>query len=198
MQTVNNNLQSCNRYNQSFTGLRKVKCLGLYEKYPELGKELVDTFKNNSKVMDFCKKYDVDIIFHAAKNYMNSVQASVNVFYDNITKNKLKKLFSNRDDQIVISGWGNKYDIPGSIKEATASLKAAMSPANAKSYFPTGLLDAHIELADKKIQKVLDQKKITRQNKSAQKIHKKQSKISEVDAKTKLNNSIKDLIRNSY
>ena len=53
MQTVNNHLQNFNAYNQSFTGIKKVKCLGLYEKYPDLGKELVDTFKNNSKAMDF-------------------------------------------------------------------------------------------------------------------------------------------------
>ncbi len=46
--------QNNNRYNQSFAGIRQVKCSGLYKKYPELGKEMVDTFKDNPKVMDFC------------------------------------------------------------------------------------------------------------------------------------------------
>ena len=108
MQTVNNHLQNFNAYNQSFTGIKKVKCLGLYEKYPDLGKELVDTFKNNSKAMDFCKKYDVDIIFHAAKDYIDSVKSSVNIFYDNVTKSKFKKFFNNHEDRIEISGWGNE------------------------------------------------------------------------------------------
>ncbi len=197
MQTVNNHLQNFNAYNQSFTGIKKVKCLGLYEKYPDLGKELVDTFKNNSKAMDFCKKYDVNIIFHAAKDYIDSVKSSVNIFYDNVTKSKFKKFFNNHEDRIEISGWGNEYNIADSLKEATESLKSAISSAGSNTRRPTGLLDAHIDLADKKMQEVLDQKALAEQNKLAKAELKKRIQSAQLDEKARLNNSIKDLINKS-
>ena len=92
MNIVNSNYtQNNNRYNQSFTSIKNVKCKGLYAKYPELGKELVDTFKNNSKVMEFCKKYDVDVIFHAMKHGSDSVESAVGILYDNGAKSKFKQ-----------------------------------------------------------------------------------------------------------
>ncbi len=196
MQILNSNynIQNNSKYNQSFTGIRKVKCLGLYEKHPELGKELVDTFKNNSKVMDFCKKYDVDIFFHSAKDYMESVKSSVNIFYDNISKSKLKRFFNSQDDKITISGWGNKHNLRESLAEATEDLKYAISPTDTKAQRPTGLLDSHIDLAEKKIQEALNQKELAKQNKLNQKEYKKQAQITHSDEKANLSNAIQDLI----
>ncbi len=47
--TQNNN----NRYNQSFTSIKSFECTGLYKKYPELAKELVDTVKKMMKLWSF-------------------------------------------------------------------------------------------------------------------------------------------------
>ena len=85
--------------------------------------------------MEFCKKYDVDVIFHAMKNGIDSVETAVCVFYDNIAKSKFKKFLDslgNSKDKVVIHGWGNKYNLDESMKEASANLKAAISPENLK------------------------------------------------------------------
>ncbi len=146
-----------NKYNQSFTSIKSVRCEGLYRKYPELGKELVDTFKENPKVMDFCKKYDVDIVFHAVKEGMNSVQSSVNVFYDNVAKSKFQKIldfFGSTEDKVVIHGWGNEYDLYKSLNAATENLKAAISPENIHSDRPTGLLEVHMQSASDSMEEI--------------------------------------------
>ena len=56
-------IQSINSYNDkknqpNFTAIKSLKMEGLYKKYPELGKQLVDTFQSSPRAMEFCKKYD--------------------------------------------------------------------------------------------------------------------------------------------
>ena len=55
------------KHNPNFTAIKSVKCDGLYKKYPELANELVTAFKKNPTAMEFCKKYDVDVVFYAVK-----------------------------------------------------------------------------------------------------------------------------------
>ena len=71
--TLTQNNYSSQRHNPNFTAIKSVKCDGLYKKYPELANELIEALKQNPKAMEFCKKYDVDIIFYAIKQYQNSV-----------------------------------------------------------------------------------------------------------------------------
>ena len=195
MQVMNNNYVQGNRTNQTFTGIKKVSCEGLYKKYPEFGKELVDTFKKNPKAMEFCNKYDVKVVFYAIKQGIDSVQASVNIFYDNIAKSKLKKLFfGTSDDKVVIHGWGNEYDLKNSLAAATNNLKSAISPYREGLNKPSGLLDSHMENADKGIQEVLDKKAKAAQEKLEKLEAKRQSKNELKNSQTELEESIKDLI----
>lgn len=201
MQITNSNYTpQNNRYNQSFTSIKSVKCEGLYRKYPELGRELVDTFKENPKVMDFCKKYDVDVVFYAVKYGIDGVKSSVNVFYENVAKSKIKKFFdffSNSEDKVVIHSWGNEYDLHKSLNEATENLKAAISPENVRSKRPTGLLESHMESARESMEEILAKKAKAAQDKMDKLEGKTQLEKQKLDEKSKLNSAIDDLINKS-
>ena len=201
MQITNCNYTHNSRNTKSFAGIRSVKCEGLYKKYPNLGKELVDTFKNNPKAMDFCKKYDVDIIFRAVKDGLNGVKSAICVFYDDISKSKFKKFFGSigrSDDKVIIHGWGSNYNSDGGIKEATETLKAAISPENRNSKFSTGVLDMHLQIAEEKIQEAIAKKALEKQTKMAAIQYKKQAQVSNISDKSMLDDSIKDLIDKSF
>lgn len=186
-----------NKYNQSFTSIKSVRCEGLYRKYPELGKELVDTFKENPNVMAFCKKYDVDVVFHAVKDGMNSVQSSVNVFYDNVAKSKFQKIldfFRSTEDKVVIHGWGNEYDLYKSLNAATENLKAAISPENIHSDRPTGLLEVHMQSASDSMEEILQERAEVAQKKLDKLNAKIQKQRQNLNDKSNLDSSIDDLI----
>ena len=53
---------SVGNYNTSFKRIRSIKCAGLYKKQPQYANKLIEAFKQNEKAMEFCKKYDVDIL----------------------------------------------------------------------------------------------------------------------------------------
>ena len=200
MQITNNYASQNKRYNQSFTSIKSVRCEGLYRKYPELGKELVETFKENPKVMDFCKKYNVDVVFHAVKHGIDGVESSVNVFYENVAKSKIKKFFdffSNSEDKVVIHSWGNEFDLYKSLNEATENLKAAMSPENVRSRRSTGLLESHMQTARESMEEILSKKAKAVQDKMNKLDSKTQMKKQKLDEKSKLNNAIDDLINKS-
>lgn len=186
--------------NPNFTSIKSVRCEGLYKKYPELANNLVDTLKNNPNAMEFCKKYDVDIVFHAMKQFQEGVESSIHIFFDNVAKSKTRKFFDklsgNNDDKVVLHAWGNKYSIPESIEASTAELAECISPERkVNGRYLGGMLDAHIKLADDKMQKVLDEK--------SKKVMEKEAKLADAkDAETKLNNagsklqtSIDDLLK---
>ncbi len=200
MQITNNYASQNKRYNQSFTSIKSVRCEGLYRKYPELGKELVETFKENPKVMDFCKKYNVDVVFHAVKHGIDGVESSVNVFYENVAKSKIKKFFdffSNSEDKVVIHSWGNEFDLYKSLNEATENLKAAMSPENVRSRRSTGLLESHMQTARESMEEILAKKAKAAQDKMDKLDSKTQMKKQKLDEKSKLNDAIDDLIDKS-
>ena len=72
---------SPNQNSTNFKAIKSIKCEGLYKKFPEEGKKLIQTFKENAKVMEFCRKYDVDIVFNASEKNMNCVQSILSIFY---------------------------------------------------------------------------------------------------------------------
>lgn len=201
MQVLNNNfVTQNNKYNQSFTSIKSVRCEGLYRKYPELGGELIDTFKENPKLMEFCKKYDVNIIFNSIKQGINGVQSSVCVFYDNVAKSKFRKFldfFGNSEDKVVIHSWGNEYDLHKSLNEATENLKAAISPEKLHSNRPTGLLEAHMKSASDSMEEILSKKLKIKQKKIDKLEHKAEIQKQKLNNKSKLDSSIEDLINKS-
>lgn len=148
------------KHNPNFTSIKSVKCAGLYKKNPELAAEVVEAFKANSKALEFCKKYDVNIVFYAFKDMHQSVESSLHIFYDNISKSKFRKFLDKflgyKDDKISIHAWSDKYSLPESLKESTVNLIEAIAPQKkVKDGYRGGMLDSHIELADKKIQDTL-------------------------------------------
>ena len=102
-----------NRSNTSFTGIKSIQYRGLYKKAPELSKDLVEAFKQNPKAMDFCKKYDVDIVFYAVKETVDFIKSSIHIFYENPTNSKFRKfinMLNGKKDSISTLGWG-KYEL---------------------------------------------------------------------------------------
>ena len=167
MQVPNVGLYQNNSYSQknnpNFTSIKSVKCEGLYKKYPGMARGLVEAFKENPKAMEFCKKYDVDVVFHAMKQMQDSVKSSIHIFFDNISKSKARKFFDkltgNTDDKVVLHAWGNEYSIPNSLKASTAELINNISPERkVGDRFLGGMLDSHLKSADEKMQKVIDDK----------------------------------------
>ncbi len=153
------NQRFCSNINPSFQAIKNVRVLGLYNKYPEFGKDLVDTFALNSKAMDFCKKYDVNIIFDAVKSF-NSVDASVHIFYDNIAKSKFRKIMdflTSNEDKISL------YFVQDDIAKCTEEMKNAISSTS--SFFnknANGMLESHIKLADEQMEAALNTKRLAK------------------------------------
>ena len=142
------------KYSTNFKAIKSIKCEGLYKKFPEEGKKLIQTFKENAKAMDFCKKYDVDIVFFAQEKAMNCVDSSINIHYKDPTKGFFKRLsdaICGNEDLIRVFGFGNKYNIKDSIHESTMELNE-MITAQYGQYNKSGLLNIHIKNAEKNIE----------------------------------------------
>ena len=182
----------------NFQAIKSVKCRGLYEKYPELGKELVDTFQKCKEAMDFCKKYDSDIVFYAKKDGIDTVESSIHIFYDNPALSKLKKFFkflNSSEDRVEISAWGNNYDLTKSLQGATESLKSCILPWSQESNPQGGMLASHIRYTEENIESALAEKaeKIVKRNSS---IETKNTMKTDLESnKSKLNSAIQDLIK---
>lgn len=151
---------SQNNYSTNFKAIKSIKCEGLYKKFPEEGKKLIQSFKENAKAMDFCKKYDVDIVFFAQEKAMNSVDSSINIHYKDPTKGFFKRLsdaICGNEDLIRVFGFGNKYNIKDSIHESTMELNE-MIASQYGQYNKSGLLNSHIKVAEKNIESNLLEK----------------------------------------
>lgn len=186
--------------NPNFTSIKSVKCEGLYKKYPEMANSLVDAFKENPKAMEFCKKYDVDIVFYAVKQMQDSVESSIHVFFDNLSKSKARKFFDkltgNSDDKVVVHAWGNKYSLSQSLEESTINLIDNISPERkVADGFRGGILDSHLASADEKIQTVLNEKSKKALDRAEQALIAKESKNRFEAKRDELKNSIDELIK---
>lgn len=186
--------------NPNFTAIKSVKCQGLYKKYPELANNLVNAFQKNPFAMEFCKKYDVNIVFHAMKQFQDGVESSIHIFFDNVSKSKTRKFFdkllSNNEDKVVIHAWGNEYSIPRSIEQSTANLVESISPQRkVADGYRGGMLDSHLRLADDNMQKVVNEKSKKILEKEAKHAVVKDAKHKLNNANTNLQNSIDDLIK---
>ena len=182
----------------TFQAIKSVKCRGLYEKHPEFAQQLVDTFKKSKDAMDFCKKYDSDIVFYASKDAYNAVQASINIFYDNPALSNLKKIFkflNSSEDKITLTAYGNHYDLNTSLQDATEALQRFMRPWNKETNPYGGMLASHIGSADYDIQITLAEKNEKIEKKKAKAELEKNIKTEFENNKIKLDSSIQDLIK---
>ena len=120
---------SQNNNSTNFKAIKSVRCEGLLKKFPEEGKKLIQTFKENTKAMDFCRKYDVDIVFYAQEKAMNSVDSSINIHYKDPTKGFFKRLsdaICGKEDLVRVFGFGNKFNVKDSLLASTRELNEMM------------------------------------------------------------------------
>lgn len=182
---IQNDPQTITTNTTNFKSIRSIKLKGLYKNAPELGKELIDTFQNNPKAMDFCKKYDVDIIFKAEEKKWNNVKSSIQIFYDSPYLSKVtnffKALTGNRDN-ITIKTLSTSRNLQRSLMDSTDTLKEDMLPQPEGS----GYLDDKISSAEEKISKIL-----TKQSNEAKEVEINKK------AQQKLDDSIQNLIKNT-
>ena len=183
---------STNQTVPNFKAIKSVKCEGLYKEFPRYGKDLVETFKKNPTAMEFCRKYDVDLVFHACKDMMNSVRGTILLIFENPTKSKFLGFLGSRKDKIELSGYGNGYDYDESLKDSTSTLIDYMlDSTNGKPV--TGLLDSHIKLKEKEINDILLKKELNAKDK--QQIKGEDLSIRRLEED--LDHSINDLIERS-
>ncbi len=176
----------------NFKAIKSVKCEGLYKEFPRYGKDLVETFKKNPTAMEFCRKYDVDLVFHACKDMLNSVKSTILLIFENPTKSKFLGFLGSRKDKIELSGYGNAYNYDSSLKASTNTLIDYMSDSTTGKPV-SGLLDSHIKLKEKEINDILLKKDLNAKDKQ---------QIEGKDLPTRwleedLENSINDLIERS-
>lgn len=178
----------------NFKAIKSVKCKGLYKRHPELSKELVEAFRTNPKAMEFCKKYDVNIVFYACKEVMDSVVSSIHLFFENPTKTKFLGIFGSKQDKIEISGYGNSYNLAEALTESTADLKKHIADVIIGEN--TGILNGLIQYKEEEIQKILNEKTLNAKKhyENNNETIKKQVQKHE---KAVLDSSIEDLINSS-
>lgn len=188
---VNNNPTISNTSNLNFKAIKSVKCKGLYKKFPQYGKELVDSFKANKKAMNFCKDYDTDIIFHATKDSMDdAIISSIYLSFKNPAKKKFLGIFGSTKDQILLSTWGKSYNnIEDAIKRSTNYLIGYINGT-------TGVLDSHITQKIQDIQKVLSKNNNETIAKKANYIKKQNAQAKFEKDTLDLNKTIEDLVNN--
>lgn len=179
----------------NFKAIKSVRCEGLYKKYPEYGQELVDTFRKNSKAMEFCKKYDVDIIFHACELAVAETESSIHILFKNPAKKLFFGILGNTKDEIAIYGFGNQYDEKLSVYQSTTDLKNNITEN--VSVKTSGFLNAYIKIKEEEIQETLDKKvaKLAQKQEKSKTIQNSKNKI--VADTEKLQDSIQKLINQS-
>ena len=194
VQSVQSNYYNNNqRQTPNFTSIKKIGYSGLYEKAPEEGKKLLDAFRQNPYAMDFCRRYDVKIFFHAMKDGYNRLESSIHIFYDNPTVGKIRKFFRalcNNEEQVKIHSW------QPNLEESTNELAEMILPYE-KGHNKSGLLNSHIEIACQSMQKVRDAREAKKLAKLAKKQEKLDAKNQDIGARQRLDKSIQDLIESS-
>ena len=157
---IHNNMQS--NIAPSFGAIKSIKCTGLYEKRPDLSKELVDTFTSNPVAMDFCKKYDVDIVFNARKDSQNLI-STFYIQYDNPAKSSFSKFVGRSKDKFAMSSYGYNWDIDRFLPEVTEDMK------NKIAHNKMGVLDGNLKYIDDEITAKLNEEKQKQVAKQAKK-----------------------------
>ena len=100
---IYNTPQFPNETTPNFKAIKAVKYKGLYKKFPEFKEEIMDTFLKNRTAMDFCNKYDVEIIFNAVEDYsLAGIMNYLHIKFINPKKTKLFGLIKKVTDNIKL------------------------------------------------------------------------------------------------
>ena len=189
---VYNNPQIPSSTTPNFKAIKSVKCKGLYKNFPKQAKEMVDTFKENKVAMDFCKKYDTDIVFYAVRKNIHTVNNAILMFFNNPAKKKFLGIFGSKRDKISLSTYSNEFELEKSFTNSVNRLKNFMINDKEK-----GLLIAHINNKEEEINKVLSLKNDELIRKQTKLAAKQQAKQNFKNDSKNLDQSIQDLIENS-
>lgn len=139
----------------NFTALKSINYAGLYKKYPEVSQKMLEAFKANDKALDFCKKFDVDVVFFASKEGITGVNNYLLMRYRNIATTAFEKLMNvfKPKKEVKLYSFGNEYDYGSSLAKSADELRRHMLPDTVKG--GNGLLDWHINSAIKEHEKEL-------------------------------------------
>ncbi len=197
---IQKNVQITNTKTANFKALKSVKCEGLYKKFPNLGKDLIDSFQANPTAMKFCKEHDVKLVFFAAKSKLDSTKSSIHLFFDNPVKSRFQKFIDfimGKKEEIKIQAWSNEFSLQESLKKSTQRLIEYITPSS-KVFNPRkGVLDSHIHTQEEKFTTALAKKNQKKAELLRKKLEKKQLKSQQKANIEALNKSIKELIENS-
>ena len=161
---IHNIMPNTNQTTPNFKAIKSVKCEGLYEDFPRYGIQLVETFKKNPVAIQFCKKYDVNLVFYACKDVMNSVRSSLLLFFENPAKIKILGFLVSKKDKIELSGYANSCDINSSLKASTDQLTDYMLYSTEGKPM-SGVLNSYIKLKEEEIANKLFKKELSARTK---------------------------------
>lgn len=186
---VQNNISSYSPTNKNFKRIKSIKTTGLYKKYPEYAEKLVSALKKNCAAMDFFKKYDADIRFHAENAGYNDLRkSSIYVSIDNPHLNKFKKFISSLfggKQSVHLTAWDDKF------KQGASTQKLIQYITPEENGY--SMLQSHLELAEEDLKKDLAKKTKALAKKKAAKEANDEFK----SKTTRLNSVIYDLIESS-
>ncbi len=92
----------------NFKAIKTVKYKGLYKKFPEFREGVMDAFQKNSTAMDFCNKYDIEIIFNAVDDAsVSGIMNYLRIKFINPKKRKSFGLIKKATDTIKLQSYAS-------------------------------------------------------------------------------------------
>lgn len=140
-----NKIETSNQTN--FKALKSIRYKGLYKKYPQEAEKLKNAFLNNPVAMDFCKKFDVNVIIEAEKvdKYLSTC---VRLDYLNPLKSKLFGIFNIKDIVLAqVAHCKPVEDMSSAIKDATDFTIPCLSSRKSANGEELGTLNLNIKAA---------------------------------------------------
>ena len=170
-----------------FTSIKSTTPDGLYRKQGEEAKKITDALQKNPDAIEFFKKNDVHLGYHAVQIENLSYSSSLHIRYRLPAQNKVQAFFEKfkSPKEIVIHGFGS------TLEESTEKLVEYILPKSEEN--GTGMLSAHIQSAQEEIQKILNKREAKKEAKQAEKQAKIDAKQKQKDDKQAVEQSVKDL-----
>ena len=101
---IQQNSKSTKGHCTSFKAIKSIKCKGLYKKNSQYAQELVEAIKDNNTAMNFCKKYDVDVVLgrehtrtYLCMNFINPI------------KSKFLGILGSKKDSIIVEYYYDNF-----------------------------------------------------------------------------------------
>lgn len=174
---------SNNQNNTNFEALRSIDFARKLSKKPQAQEKLLDAIQMNSSLQNFCKKFDVNLVFDAFEDGYNRGVSRMAVVYKDLPDKsksffeKVKNAFKSYEP-IVISGYD--YTIDGAINDLSTRISSQQD----------GIFDYTV---DKIYEEKLAKEK-AEANMRAQKEKELAEKTELIQAQEKVNERIKNLL----